>query len=113
VRRGIVSLLLFTSLASMPVCLEAAASCSDAAAAQCCCGDASSCPCVHSQGEAPDRDPATPIRAAGPERLALAVGAVAVSLAEVAPCAIEPHDEILKLPTAGTALFVSNCAFRC
>jgi len=97
----------------MPVCVEAAASCGHAAAAQCCCGDVSSCPCVHSQGEAPGRDPATPIRAAAPEQLALAVGAVAVSLADATLSATGPRDEIQKLPTTGTALFVSNCTFRC
>ncbi|MBI4917589.1 MAG: hypothetical protein HY825_17255 [Acidobacteria bacterium] len=112
-RRGIVSMFLLASLASMPVCAAASASCRDVAAAPCCCGDESSCPCAHSQGEAPGRDPAAPVRAAAPEQLALTVGAVAVSLAVAVPCAIGPHDEILKLPAAGTALFVSNCAFRC
>jgi len=96
----------------MPVGTAAAASCG-AAAAPCCCGDESSCPCASSQGEAPGRDPAAPVRAAAPEQLALAADAVAVSLADVVRCAIGPHDKILKLPAAGTALFVSNCTFRC
>jgi hypothetical protein len=113
VRRGIVSLLLLASLASMPVSAAAAASCGIAAAAPCCCGDESSCPCASSQGETPAKHPATPASTAAPEILAPIADALAAPATDPAVGATEARSEVTPPAAAGSSRFLANCSFRC